>query len=142
MYLIDTNIFLEILLEQEKAEDCSLFLQKVRKGNIKAVVSTFSIHSISVILSSLGKFTELEEFLSDIEYFKGLSIFNTTITQEIEITKLAQKEKLDFDDALHFWIAKNFNLKIVSFDKHFDKLRIKKVEPSEIIQHKRNDFSK
>jgi len=106
MYLIDTNIFLEILLEQEKAEDCSLFLQKVRNGNIKAVVSTFSIPSISVILSSLGKFTELEEFLSDIEYFKGLSIFNTTITQEIEITKLAQKEKLDFDDALHFWIAK------------------------------------
>jgi len=75
MYLIDTNIFLEILLEQEKAEDCSLFLQKVRNGNIKAVVSTFSIHSISVILSSLGKFTELEEFLSDIEYFKGLSEF-------------------------------------------------------------------
>ena len=47
MYLIDTNIFLEVLLTQEKKETCKKFLDE----NIKNLyISDFSLHSIGVIL--------------------------------------------------------------------------------------------
>lgn len=47
MYLVDTNIFLEILLHQENSKECKLFLD----NNIVALhISDFSLHSIGVIL--------------------------------------------------------------------------------------------
>jgi len=47
MYLIDTNIFLEILLKQDKSEACKTFLDK----NTDAInISDFTFHSIGVIL--------------------------------------------------------------------------------------------
>jgi len=47
MNLVDTNIFLEILLKQEKSEACKSFLSK-NKGAIN--ISDFTLHSIGVIL--------------------------------------------------------------------------------------------
>ena len=52
-YLIDTNIFLEVFLEQNEKKHCLDFLQKVEKGEIKAVVTSFSLHSIAIILEKL-----------------------------------------------------------------------------------------
>jgi len=51
MFLIDTNIFLEILLEQEKKEDCKKFLND-HIGNLH--ITDFSLHSIGVILFKQG----------------------------------------------------------------------------------------
>jgi len=46
MFLVDTNVFLEILLSQEKEETCKSFLD----DNIgKLHVTDFSLHSIGVI---------------------------------------------------------------------------------------------
>jgi len=45
MILIDTNIFLELFLGQEKAQECEEFLNKVSKGEIDAVITTFTIHA-------------------------------------------------------------------------------------------------
>ena len=51
MYLVDTNIFLEILLKQNKSESCKAFLDK----NIGAIsISDFTLHSIGVILFRFG----------------------------------------------------------------------------------------
>jgi len=47
MILADTNIFLEILLGQQRQQDCERFL-RAQAGNI--VLSDFSLHSIGVIL--------------------------------------------------------------------------------------------
>jgi len=46
-YLLDTNIFLEILLGQDKKEVCKKFLE-THIGEI--FISDFSLHSIGVIL--------------------------------------------------------------------------------------------
>ena len=47
MYLVDTNIFLEILLQQNKSKNCKLFLDK-NSGVLN--ISDFFLHSIGVIL--------------------------------------------------------------------------------------------
>lgn len=62
-YLIDTNIFLEILLEQDKKEKCKLFLVE---NYGKIVLSEFSLHSIGVILFRNQKYNIFNSFVNDV----------------------------------------------------------------------------
>ena len=52
--------------------------------------------------------------------------------EELKILNLSKEFNLDFDDAFQFYLCRKHNLKIVSFDKHFDKLPLKRVEPKDI----------
>lgn len=51
MYLVDTNIWLERLLDQEKSEEVGRFLAKTPTNRL--IISDFSLHSIGVILDRL-----------------------------------------------------------------------------------------
>lgn len=131
-YLIDTNIFLEVFLEQNEKKYCLNFLQKVEKGEIRAVVTSFSLHSIAIILEKLKGIESYKSFLEVIINFEGLMIYSTTPQDEIEICKISQKFNLSFDDAIHYYVAKTFDLKLVSLDSDFDKTDIERVLPSKI----------
>ena len=134
MFLIDTNIFLEILLARKNKNSCKKFLKKVHTGDIQGIVSKFSLYSIEILLTSLNKMKELNLFLSSLLKSQGLIIKTTTITDELQILALMKKYNLDFDDAIQFYIAIKNNVKnIVSFDKHFNNLSIKRIEPVQVI---------
>ena len=48
--------------------------------------------------------------------------------------ELALKQKLDMDDAIQYAVALSLNAEsIISFDKHFDGLKIPRKEPVELI---------
>jgi len=91
----------------------------IDKGDVKAFVTSFSLHSIEVILDKAGDTEPLKIFLSSISKFKGLSIYSTSINEEIAVID-EMNNGLDFDDALQAYVARKLNLKIVSFDRHFD----------------------
>ena len=71
MYLVDTNIFLEVLLLQDGKEECENFLDLIRSGKKTGVVTDFTIHSIIVIMYNLNKLKELKIFLSSLTAYKG-----------------------------------------------------------------------
>ena len=121
MFLIDTNIFLEILLEQEKKDECLKLVELVLKGKVEAVVTVFTIYSIAVILTPQKLLGFLIEFLSDLRSFIGLRLVNTSLDDKLRIARLAKEKGFDFDDAYQYYIAGSHNLKIVSFDRDFDK---------------------
>jgi len=60
MFLVDTNVFLEILLKQHKREDCKKFLNN-NIENLK--ITDFSLHSIGVILFRYGKEVIFQKFM-------------------------------------------------------------------------------
>ena len=75
----------------------------------------------------------LKLFLSSLTCYKGLRIYPTDLTNEIKATELALQNKLDMDDAIQYAIALDTNVEaIVSFDKHFNKLKIPRIEPHQI----------
>jgi len=133
MYLIDTNIFLEVLLEQERTEECKELLNKVLEGELTAFVTSFSLHSIAIIMEKLKDLSAYQIFVETISEFKGIIFYSPSIHDEIGICKIAKEESLDFDDALHYYTAKKFGLTIISFDKHFDNKEIKRIEPRDIL---------
>ena len=132
MYLIDTNIFLEILLDQQKADECQRLLSKVYEGKIFAYVSSFTLHSIEVILERNKLIEALEAFLLDVHKARGLKRFETSTIEELLALKISKIHKIDFDDAIQFYICRTYSLDIISFDKHFDGTGIKRLEPKDM----------
>ncbi len=123
MYLIDTNIFLEILLEQEKADECSEFLNQITEQNRACLMSSYTLHSIETILSNLRRFEILTAFLDDIIDNQAIRQYHTTPEEEFEIIRTIPQLNLDFDDALQYYVAKKFSATIVTYDRHFNKLK-------------------
>jgi len=114
MFLVDTNIFLEILLEQDKKENCKRFLN----NNIESLTITdFSLHSIGIILFKYGKEDVSRKFVEDIvTNIKNLSLPVELYNNVVDVRKSLT---LDFDDAYQYTIAKYYGLKIVTMDKDF-----------------------
>ncbi len=133
MYLVDTNIFLEVLLLQARKEECEKLLEQFRKGKKLGIVTDFTIHSIIVTMYSYEKLEGIKVFLSSLTGYKGLRVYPTDLTSEIKATELAAQNKLDMDDAIQYAIALDTNVEaIVSFDKHFNNLKIPRKEPHQI----------
>ena len=129
MYLIDANVVLEVLYKRDKWKECYVFLNKVKKGNVRTYILHFTLHGISAIL---GKPKLVSKFLSEILTWRGLAIVNLTVEEELIASELASRVGLDFDDGLQYYCAKKLGLVIVSFDKDFDKTDVKRVEPKEV----------
>lgn len=131
MLLIDTNIFLELLLGQERASECEEFLGKVSRGDIEAVVTKFTVHAIEVVLNEPAS---ILVFLRNVQNSVGLSVYETTIEDEIAASVLMGKVGLDFNDSLQYFVAKKLGAEaIVSYDKHFDKVDVPRREPRDFL---------
>jgi uncharacterized protein len=93
MYLIDTNIWLEELLGQERALICS----RLNVDNV------FKIFTEDVLLRS------------------GVELVHLSPFEILEVSDLCERYDLDFDDAYQYAVAALYDADIVSFDRDFDK---------------------
>lgn len=113
-YLLDTNIFLEILLDQDKKEVCKNFLQ-THAGEI--FISDFSLHSIGVILYRHNKPDLFNQFLEDT--LDKIEIITLSKEKYREIGDVYNKYKLDFDDSYQFLLAQEHQMTIATQDTDF-----------------------
>jgi predicted nucleic acid-binding protein len=116
-FLFDTNIFLEVLLSQDKKETCKKLLIDFQ-GPI--FISEFSVHSIGIILFKQKKFQYFDQFINDIAI--NASIITIPLLKYPQISIIAQKYKLDFDDAMQSLIALKNNLGIITLDSDYKKV--------------------
>jgi len=119
MILIDTNIFLELLLAQDKKAIAEKVLKPVEMGEVNAVISGYSLHSIEFILNVKKKNNILKEFLQALIDYPNISVYHTTLEEDLEILEIVEQTKLDFDDANQYYVAKKFGAEIMTFDKDF-----------------------
>jgi len=137
MYLLDTNIFLEIMLSRPRKDVCKRLLNIFMKGEETGLITDFSVYSIMVIMSGFAKFEHLKTFLTSLSAYKGLSIYTTTLSDKVRAADICLKETLDIDDSIQYSTALACSVKgIVSFDKHFDGLEIPRIEPQTVLVEK------
>lgn len=130
---IDANIFLEIILDDEKSEQCKSFLTKIKNDDIKALTTDFLIYSCLLQIQYKIKSQEkMKQFLSFINELKGLKIIRPSINEMYKACIISKKYNLDFDDSLVVSAMINNNCKyLVSLDNHFDKISIiNRIEPN------------
>ncbi|MBI2185261.1 MAG: type II toxin-antitoxin system VapC family toxin [Thaumarchaeota archaeon] len=129
MILLDTNIFLELLLDRKKAGECEELLDRVAEGAVEAVVTKFTVHAIEALVDNPKT---ILTFLKNLNNSVGLEVYDTSLEEESAVPWIMETTRLDFDDALQYYVAQRSDAEaIVSFDKHFDGLDIPRKEPKE-----------
>jgi len=71
-YLLDTNIFLEIILEQDRSQEAKAFLTNSEDSLL--YISDYSLHSIGNLLFRRNKHEIFRDFVLDITENMGLQI--------------------------------------------------------------------
>jgi hypothetical protein len=117
--LVDTNLFIEVLLNQVNASEARTFLEN-RKGH-ELFVSDFALHSIGLLLFRQKQHQVFREFLQDVIGRVGIGLVSLTAREMDSLVDVAAKFNLDFDDAYQYSAAVRHGLKIVSFDADFDR---------------------
>ena len=129
MYLVDTNIWLERLLDQDRSE-VGDFLQRV--SNDRIYLTDFTLHSIGVILLKLEEAETFSLFVQDVLIDGGVRLVGLQPDDMTSIVDAAGKYRLDFDDAYQYAASSKFNFQIVSFDSDFDRTDRGKAVPGQV----------
>lgn len=127
--LIDTNIFLSALLNQNDYLSSLTFLEKIQKADKQAYVLDFAMYSIAIQLTHREKQDLLIPFIDNIK--NVFTLYRPTLDEINEVNALSLS--LDFDDKLHYYIAKKQKLKFVSYDQDFDATDLPRLTPAQAI---------
>ena len=117
-YLVDTNIFLEILLSQTKQKDCKEF---VEDHFPEITLSQFTLNSIGISCFKNKRADLFTGFLYDLA--SSLPILTLTPPQLILLETTINSNLLDYDDSYQLITAQIHNLEIVTLDQDFKKVQ-------------------
>ncbi len=131
MFLVDTNVWLELLLDQERAGEVRGFLQNASAAEL--AISEFSLYSIAVILCRLDKDDVLDDFLSDLLVDGGVAGVRLGPEDLREVLATRRRFGLDFDDAYQYLGAAKYGATLVSFDRDFDRTERGRKTPAQAL---------
>jgi predicted nucleic acid-binding protein len=131
MYLLDTNIWLERLLDQEKSNEVRQFLDYFPSEHL--CITDFSLHSIAIILSRLKRLERLKELVDDLFQHGAVALIRLDPGDLHYLIGIIGRYQLDFDDAYQYVAAEKHNLTIVSFDTDFDRTELGRKAPAELL---------
>ena len=117
-FLVDTNVFLEILLNQPACIKCEQFL---RQNTGKLAIADFSLHSLGVIALRRQQVALFADFLND--SLPNLELLHLDRIGYPAVARSAQAFNLDFDDAYQFTLARANGLAIATQDRHFERVK-------------------
>ena len=128
---IDANIFLEVFLDDSKADQCEKFLKALY--NSAEMVFTSDLLVYSCLLAIENKFRDCKKLENALIFFKSFSnlvILAPSLDELYDAVEIMKKEKFDFDDSLVLACMRGYEIKeIASLDRHFDKVKdIKRIK--------------
>ncbi len=97
-YLLDTNVWLERLLDQDRADEVRQLLETVPSDRL--LVTDFSFHSIGLILLRLGRSEALLSFARDLFTDNSVRLVALEPDDMERLITVANEYQLDFDDAI------------------------------------------
>lgn len=128
MFLIDTNIWLERLLNQERSLEVAEFLSVVPSDYL--FITDFSFHSIGVIACRLNRVQIFRKFVHDTFIEGSVGLITLQPSHLENLLTYMEHYNLDFDDAYQLSVLKEYDLSLVSFDHNFDRTSEGRITPS------------
>ena len=129
--LLDTNVFLEVILEQNQAEIAKTLLSQC--GEYDFFISDYSLHSIGLILFHRNQHGAFGEFIQDMIINAGVQPIALSAEELENVISAALRFNLDFDDAYQYAVAQRYRLTIISFDADFDRTERGRRTPQEVL---------
>jgi len=131
MLLIDTNVWMERLLDQERSAEVGQFLDAVPSDAL--FITDFAFHSICLAMCRLNQQEGLRRFVQDLFESGGVSLLHLEAEDVPQVLEVMQRLHLDFDDAYQYVVAEKYDLTLVSFDADFDRTPRGRRVPGEIL---------
>jgi predicted nucleic acid-binding protein len=119
MFLVDTNVWLERLLDQARSAEVGQFLDAIASNEL--LISDFTLHSIGIILDRLGQRSTLPQFVDDLFVDGEVTLVSVPPQAMGRLVSQMDRFNLDFDDAYQYVAAEQSDSVIVSFDGDFDR---------------------
>ncbi|MBN1967668.1 MAG: type II toxin-antitoxin system VapC family toxin [Anaerolineae bacterium] len=132
MYLVDTNVWLERLLDQELAAEVKAFLDAVPSGEM--VITEFALYSIGLSLTRTKRTGLFLEFVNDTFIEGEVTLLRLHVEDMGRLTGVLHEFNLDFDDAYQYVAAEKHGLTLVSFDAHFDRTPRGRQTPAQVLK--------
>ena len=132
MYLLDTNILLELLLNQKKADEVEQLLLETPPEML--CISEFSLDSIGVALVRRVMHDIFLKAVDDMFLMGGIRLLRLEPEDMQKVIQSSRRFKLDYDDAYQYVLAEKYNLILVSFDRDFDRTKRGKATPADILK--------
>ncbi len=109
-YLLDSNIILELLLDQQRADEVETFLASAPTEQL--FLSDFSLHSLGVILFRQRKAdTFMRAVVGDL-LTNGVRVVSLAAGDYQLVRDSAERFGLDFDDAYQYSVAVKYGLRL------------------------------
>lgn len=132
MYLIDTNVWLERLLEQDHSEEVKRFLAETPSDQL--CLTDFALHSVGVVLIRLGRSDTFGNFVHDLFIEGAVRLIQLGVEDLMRLMRVNERFSIDFDDAYQYVAATTYNLTLVSFDTDFDRTDLGRTVPAQLLQ--------
>ncbi|MCG3196504.1 MAG: hypothetical protein GHCLOJNM_00980 [bacterium] len=130
-YLVDTNVWLERLLDQERSDEAGAFFGGIPSTEL--FITDFSFHSLCLVMIRLGKVDSLLVFVREVFGESGVTLLHLYPFDTGEILSAIRLYNLDYDDAYQYVAADKHGLTLVSFDGDFARTPRGKKSPMECL---------
>ena len=131
MLSVDANVWLELLLDQERAAQVRDFLRTVPLDEL--AITDFALHSVGVVLARNKRDDLFVRFISDLLVDTGVRYVSLDYADLMAVTKTRERLPLDFDDAYQYVAAEKHDLTLVSLDVDFDRTDRGRKTPADIL---------
>jgi uncharacterized protein len=109
-HLVDSNIFLEVLLQQS---DAATVLGYLASAPARSLVTTdFALHSVGVVLRSLRRMPAFPDFVTDVVLSGRVETVSVAPSILAQVADVMSQHGLDFDDAYQYVAAEQHDLQI------------------------------
>jgi predicted nucleic acid-binding protein len=112
--LLDSGIFLEVLLDQERAALCRSVIEE---DQAVLTVTDFSLHAIGLILLRNKRRDLYTEFFRELA--PRLRVLTLPIERYESLLEYHERYRLDFDDAYQLASAAFYGLNLLTLDSDF-----------------------
>jgi len=131
VYLLDTCILLEYLLDQDKADEVEKLL--LSAAETPMAVTEFSLYSIGINMLRQKLSDRFLEFVDDILVAGQIRLLRLGPQDMAAVAESARRFGFDFDDAYQYVAAEKHNLILVSFDVDFDRTKRGRKTPADVL---------
>ncbi len=127
MIWVDASVWLEIALNQGKAQACEQFLESVRKEAL--FVSDFDVYSIIIaMIRDKRTSDEIQEAIGVFAGFPKITVFRPSPLLISEAIGMMKPLKLTIDDSISYACMRHLGIKkLATLDQDFRKLDVEYV---------------
>ena len=131
VFLVDTNVWLERLLDRERSEEVGRFLDQIPPAQY--CLTEFAFHSIGISLIRLAKKDLLLKFVRDTISDQTVALVRLGPEDIERVVAATERYRLDFDDAYQYVAAEKHDLTLGSLDADFDRTDRGRKTPADIL---------